>query len=295
MVEKLDIRHMRVLLHLVRERNVSKVARKLDISQQAVSAYLKRMREIFPQELFLRLSAGLQPTEYAYELAAKIEKIIDDVDAIFGDFPFDPLASEQVFTIIANEYSQLSIIPKLSLKLARLAPKIRLDIIDFNPSQHFQTLANGEADLVIGFSDYVDDGLIRTKLRQDHYCCVVGRNSSLTDKISCLEDTSRFPHVDFSSSPGNLGNRVGDFLDARNIKRRVVATMPCYTSLQAFMSVNDAVAFVPSAIASTGDFQVIDMKALPLRFDVAVGWHRRAAGIVSRQWLTGVIADVVSN
>lgn len=286
---------MRALLHLVREKNVSRVARKLDISQQAVSAYLKRMREIFPNELFLRLNSGLQPTEYAYELAAKIEKIIDDVDAIFSDFPFDPLKSEQVFTIIANEYSQLSIIPQLSLTLAKLAPKVRLKIIDFTPSQHFQTLADGEADLVIGFSDYVDDGLIRTKLRHDHYCCVVGRNSALTDQIGCLEDTSRFPHVEFSSGPGNLGSRMGDFLDTRNIERRVVATMPCYTSLQVFMSVNDAVAFVPSAIASAGDFQVINMKALPLQFDVVVGWHRRAAGIVSRQWLTGVIADTVSN
>ena len=74
MIEKIDIRHMRVLLHLVREKNVSRVAERLEISQQAVSNYLKRMREVFPNELFLRQSAGLQPTDYAYDLAAKFEK-----------------------------------------------------------------------------------------------------------------------------------------------------------------------------------------------------------------------------
>ena len=75
---------MRVLLHLVREKNVSRVAERLEISQQAVSNYLKRMREVFPYELFLRQSAGLQPTDYAYELAAKFEKIIEGVDSIFN-------------------------------------------------------------------------------------------------------------------------------------------------------------------------------------------------------------------
>ena len=107
---------MRVLLHLVREKNVSRVAERLEISQQAVSNCLKRMREVFPYELFLRQSAGLQPTDYAYELAAKFEKIIEEVDGIFNSFPFDPVTSDYVFRVIANEYAQLSIIPSLTAR-----------------------------------------------------------------------------------------------------------------------------------------------------------------------------------
>lgn len=133
MTERIDVRHMRVLLHLVREKNVSRVAERLEISQQAVSNYLKRLREVFPYELFLRQSAGLQPTDYAYELAAKFEKIIEEVDGIFNSFPFDPVTSDYVFRVIANEYAQLSIIPSLSLLMRERAAGVKLEVIDFNP------------------------------------------------------------------------------------------------------------------------------------------------------------------
>ncbi|MFJ5236497.1 LysR family transcriptional regulator [Pseudomonas neuropathica] len=292
MIEKIDVRHMRVLLHLVREKNVSRVAERLEISQQAVSNYLKRMREVFPNELFLRQSAGLQPTDYAYDLAAKFEKILEEVDGIFNSFPFDPAASECVFRVIANEYAQLSIIPSLSLLMRERAPGVKLEVIDFNPDQHAKTLAQGEADLVIGFSDYVDPGLVRNTLRRDHYCCVAGQGSPLPRQIQALSDVSSHPHVDFASGVGNLGSRVDDFLRAQDVSRTVIATLPCYTSLQAFMHVNDTVAFVPSAIAAAGSFQVIDIDMSSLNFNVVVGWHRRASSSASRDWLTQVIAEL---
>ncbi|WP_397605519.1 LysR family transcriptional regulator [Sphingorhabdus sp.] len=292
MIEKIDIRHMRVLLHLVREKNVSRVAERLEISQQAVSNYLKRMREVFPNELFLRQSAGLQPTDYAYDLAAKFEKIVEEIDGIFNSFPFDPATSEYAFRVIANEYAQLSIIPSLSLLMRERAPGVKLEVIDFNPDQHVKTLAQGEADLVIGFSDYVDPGLVRNRLRSDHYCCVARQGSLLPRQIQVLADVSLHPHVDFASGVGNLGSRVDDFLSARDVSRTVIATLPCYTSLQAFMHVNDTVAFVPSAIAATGGFQVIDLDMSSLNFNLVVGWHRRASGSASRDWLVQVIAGL---
>ena len=292
MIEKIDIRHMRVLLYLVREKNVSRVAERLEISQQAVSNYLKRMREVFPNELFLRQSAGLQPTDYAYDLAAKFEKIVEEIDGIFNSFPFDPATSEYAFRVIANEYAQLSIIPSLSLLMRERAPGVKLEVIDFNPDQHVKTLAQGEADLVIGFSDYVDPGLVRNRLRSDHYCCVARQGSLLPRQIQVLADVSLHPHVDFASGVGNLGSRVDDFLSARDVSRTVIATLPCYTSLQAFMHVNDTVAFVPSAIAATGGFQVIDLDMSSLNFNVVVGWHRRASGSASRDWLVQVIAGL---
>ncbi|WP_339437651.1 LysR family transcriptional regulator [Pseudomonas sp. EL_65y_Pfl1_R32] len=292
MTEKIDIKHMRVLLHLVREKNVSRVAEQLEISQQAVSNYLKRMRRVFPNELFLRQSAGLQPTDYAYDLAAKFEKIVEEVDGIFSSFPFDPATSKYVFRVIANEYAQLSIIPSLSLLMRKRAPGVKLEVIDFNPDQHAKTLTQGEADLVIGFSDYVDPGLVRNTLRRDYYCCVARQGSPLPQQIRTLADVSSYPHVDFASGVGNLGSRVDDFLSAREVSRTVIATLPCYTSLQAFMHVNDTVAFVPSAIATAGGFEVIDIDMHSLNFDVVVGWHRRASGNASRDWLAQVMKEL---
>ena len=80
-MEKIDIRQMRVLVLLVRYKSVSRVAELLEISQQGVSSHLKKLRDLFPAELFIRQSAGLQPTDYACDLAARFEQILADIDA----------------------------------------------------------------------------------------------------------------------------------------------------------------------------------------------------------------------
>ncbi|MGL5390387.1 MAG: LysR family transcriptional regulator, partial [Shewanella sp.] len=152
-MEKVDVRQMRIFLHLVQEKNVSRVAEMLDISQQAVSGQLKKLREAFPSELFLRQSSGLQPTDYAYEVAGKFEKILADIDEIFVTQPFDPATSRQTFRVIANEYAQLAIIPHVIEQIRGKAPNIKIEVMDFNPELHLSVLANGDADFAIGFDN----------------------------------------------------------------------------------------------------------------------------------------------
>lgn len=125
-MDYIDIKHMRVLLLLVKELNVSRVASKLDISQQAVSAYLKRLRTYFGTELFVRRSAGLEPTDYALSLVPKIEKILDEVSQLRSPCVFNPNIQDFSICIMANEYAQLTIIPSLLKTLHMQAPRAAL-------------------------------------------------------------------------------------------------------------------------------------------------------------------------
>ncbi|MBW3781445.1 LysR family transcriptional regulator [Aeromonas veronii] len=289
MLDKVEIKQMRIFLHLVKERNLSRVAEKMGISQQAVSNHLRRIRENFPHELFIRQSVGMQPTDYAYDLATKFEKILADIDAVFAKNDFHPQTSNKEFKIIANEYSQLSIIPNLSKNVFSNAPNVKLTILDFNVDKHFTELANGDADLVIGFDNYIDQGLLRSKLRSDSYICVIGNNSKHVHKISSPQDLTTIPQVQFANNIGNLGYTVNSFLEKKDINQNIIATLPCYTSLQAFMGVNDAFAFIPSAIASIGNFQSIDLGISSVKFNVLVGKHRRSSGNVAINWLLDMV------
>ncbi|MGN5061937.1 LysR family transcriptional regulator [Aeromonas sp. 6P] len=206
-MEKIDIRQMRVLVLLVRYKSVSRVAELLEISQQGVSSHLKKLRELFPAELFIRQSAGLQPTDYACELADKFEQILADIDGVFVAAPFDPASSQRTFRVMANEYAQLAIIPRLASALRTQAPSIRLDVVDFQTEQHLDALASGEVDLVIGFDAYLDPGLLRSTLRRDHYCCVLRRDSRyLPDNAP--QDLAAIPFVQFANSVGNFEGQI---------------------------------------------------------------------------------------
>lgn len=292
-MERIDVKQMRMFLYLVQEKSVSRVAEMLDISQQAVSSQLKKLREAFPSELFLRQSMGLQPTDYAYELAAKFERILADLDEIFVAQPFEPGTSRQTFRVIANEYAQLAIIPHVVEIIRGRAPYIKIEVMDFSPEQHLSVLANGDADLVIGFDNYIDQGLLRSLLHRDHYCCVARHDSQYLKEIRTVHDLSRIPHVQFASSVGNLGFSISDFIKKNGIDNAVIATLPCYTSLSAFMAINDVIAYIPSEIARIDDFKVIDVNASPIEFDIIIGRHRRSSGNAAINWITNLIVTTI--
>lgn len=292
MVSRLDLKHMRVFLSVVREKNASKVADDVGLSQQAVSAYLKKLRDEFQQELFIRQSNGLQPTDFAYELAAKFERVLQEFNNIFDTTPFNPASLNRTVRLIANEYSQLTLIPRLVSNARANAPGIKFDIIDFDARTHAEQLASGSVDLVIAFADHIEQGLQRKFIRNDRYTCVVRRASRIAREIRTIRDLSKFPHVTFANGATQFGDTVDDFLAKNNVSRDVVSVLSCYTSLHAFISCNDVIAFVPSAIASAGNFKTLDIDLIPQSFDVVVGWHQRATDNPLREWLVDLIGEL---
>ncbi|MBS4429290.1 LysR family transcriptional regulator [Pectobacterium punjabense] len=282
MIDGLDIKHMRMFMLLTQEKNVSKVALKTDMSQQAVSAYLKRLRSFFPVEIFLRKNAGLQPTDYAIDLADKIGDILHAFDSISGEVEFLPQNYNKAINIMANEYAQLTILPAWFQSLRMEVPNLHFEVSDFNSKNHANALAGGDVDMVIGFSDHIDDGLIQKKLLTEHYSCVV-RQSSLLNKPN---DISSLPAVRFSTGPGNIEDIVDKCFEEAGIGNNILATLPCYTTLPAFMAINDVVAFIPSAIAKNPIFRIIPHGNNPEKFDISCSWHRKSQGNPLRKWLT---------
>lgn len=292
MIDRIDIRHMRVFIKLVKEKNVSKVASETGLSQQAVSGYLKRLREEFKSELFLRQSNGLKPTDFAYELCSKFERVIHEFDNIYETLPFDPASVKKTFTIIANEYAQLSYIPLIIQSAALSAPNIKFKILDFDQRTHEEMLSSGEANILIGFKEFIDDRLVQTLIKKDYYSCVANEKSKIPDEVQTLSDLSKFPHVAMSNSAYYFSDTVDNFLKEQSVSRNVIATLPCYTSLQSFLSVNDVIAFIPSAMARLGNFRTLNFDSIPQTFDVVAAWHRKVSENPLHKWAIETILSV---
>lgn len=286
MIDGLDIKHMRMFMLLVQEKNVSKVAQKSDMSQQAVSSYLKRLRGFFPVEIFLRKNAGLQPTDYAIDLAERIGEILYALDSISGELEFVPHNHTKIIRIMANEYAQLTLLPAWLNYLRQDAPNLHFEVLDFNSKHHADALANGEVDMVIGFADHIDGGLVKNKILTEQYCCVVRLSSSLKNP----SEISSLPAVRFSTGPGNIDDIVKRCFEQTGIRDNVITTLPCYTTLPAFMMINDVVAFIPSAIAENPVFRIIPYEGAPEKFDISCAWHRKSQGNPLRKWLTKKLA-----
>ncbi|APD11224.1 hypothetical protein UC34_10460 [Pandoraea vervacti] len=291
-MDSIDLKHMRIFLRLVREKSASKVAVETGMSQQAISGYLKRLRDALPHEIFLRHSNGIEPTDFALDVARKFERALDEVDGVFHAGVFDPATWDRCIGIIANEYAQLSMLPRFVAQIRQSAPHVRVKVLDFDDAAHAEQLAKGEAELVLGFSAFFDGSLVRTALRDERYCCVVGDGSRIASQIREVADIGKFARVDFSPGSSDSRDRVSQWLAAHGVTGAPVATLACYTSLKPFLDVNDVLAFVPCSVAVACRLQTVDLTPMPEVLTASVGWHRKTAGNPMGIWLRDVLTSI---
>ena len=64
-IDRVDLNLLVYLDALLKERNVTKAANQLGLSQPAMSNGLRRLREVFEDPLLIRTSDGMTPTERA--------------------------------------------------------------------------------------------------------------------------------------------------------------------------------------------------------------------------------------
>ena len=118
-----DLNLLLLFQHLLEDRNISSVARRLDLSQPAVSNALRRLRQAFGDELFVRTAQGMQPTPRAAgpvsEALALLAGALQDQDA------FDPAASMRRFRVAMTDVGEIHFMPRLIEVCAQVAPQAR--------------------------------------------------------------------------------------------------------------------------------------------------------------------------
>ena len=83
-IRNIDLNLLTVLDVLLSERNVSRAAERLNLTQPAVSGALKRLRTTFKDPLFVRAQQGIRPTPFALELIGPVKSVLQDIDTIFA-------------------------------------------------------------------------------------------------------------------------------------------------------------------------------------------------------------------
>ncbi|MEO7711082.1 MAG: LysR substrate-binding domain-containing protein, partial [Caldimonas sp.] len=179
--DKIEVFLIRVLQTLIQERSVSRAAMRLQSSQPAVSAQLKRLRALTGDPLLVRAGNVMVPTDTALELLAPATRILQDADRLFGPRSrqrgFDPLASDARFRIAASDYLDPLFLPELVAHLKRLAPQVRLELMPLSGEFDYRrSLASGEVDLVIGNWLEPPGELHLGRLLSDEIVCLVAED-----------------------------------------------------------------------------------------------------------------------
>lgn len=172
---RIDLNLFRVFEVVFRERNLTRAAAVLHVSQSAVSHSLARLRTHFSDPLFVREGRGVTPTPAAMRLAPGIIDSLARLQQSVGNLQqFDPLEDQRTFTLSLPEQLEPVLIPPLLAHLRQQAPKSRVRTVGVRWSELKLELAAGRIDLALQIARPADASLRQQQLLKEPLCVVAG-------------------------------------------------------------------------------------------------------------------------
>ena len=289
----LDLNLLKTLDALLDERNVTRAAERLSLTQPAVSAMLTRLRESFNDPLFVRSQRGVIPTPRALELTQPVKRILHDIQTLMQPERFEPATSTLTVMIAATDYALRAIVDPFIRELRRRAPAMRLAVRGIDEANVRQLLEKGEIDLAILTTQTVPEELHARRLYDEEYVCAMrARHPAAGEPLSL----ARFCELDQAlvSYSGDPFSGVTDrALAAQNLTRRVSLSVDSFLFLVALLKETDLLAVVPRRLIREEDALLTFAPPLAIPgFTKVAAWHERTHHHPAHRWLREVLFEV---
>ena len=176
-LDKFDLNLLVAFEVLLEERNVTRAAQRLNVTQSAMSASLKRLRESFQDELLVLHGKKMIPTQHALNLAPEVSSALMRLKSLIATSTrFDPATSRRRFRISASDYLTTVLIGRLIELLQVEAPGIRLNL-SLPSSQSTPRLEAGEIDLLLTPEEFMIGDHPRELLFEERHVIVGWRKN----------------------------------------------------------------------------------------------------------------------
>ena len=295
---KADLNLLVALYVLLEEGSVSAAAKRLSITQPAMSKTLARLRNTFDDPLFVRSKRGIQPTPRAELLGAELKPLLSKIETLLDGEDFTPASYRGEIQIAISEYVGISLLPPLSAKLQQLAPKLRLKTITRVENQLHQ-LATGDLDFAIQLSrrDYPKEYRYQS-LGNSPLGIFVRRDLPLIGQVITRDNLSYFPSINLYVSDRMESPQLPE-LPAMGERVGMLETSHLLTALEVLRE-TDYTLICPAYLARN-EGATRDVVALPLptedaqSVDYTLVAHERTRRSAIHQWLWNEILDTVRN
>lgn len=291
----IDLNLLTAFEALAAERHVTRAARRLGISQPAMSDALRRLRKLFGDELFVRAAGAMQPTPRALALANALTPVLAQLRHTMGDeVAFSPGATFKAFTLASTDYTSLVLLPPLVARLRVAAPGIDLQVVGYEKGALGPMLDRGEIDLAVGVFPNPPEQAVRTVLFEEGFVGVArADHPALADGPMPLATFASLPHALVSVNADRRGV-VDDRLQTLGLTRRVALVVPYMLLLPRVLAESDLIAVLPRRAACAITDARLATFTLPLATDlwtVDLLWNPAARTDRATAWLRALIVE----
>jgi DNA-binding transcriptional LysR family regulator len=296
----LDLNLLRVFDEVMAERNLTRAARNLSITQPAVSNALRRLRETLGDELVRRSGSGVEPTPRALALWPTVRDALRQLQHTLAPGEFDAGIADTTFLLAMADATAAELIPGLVQIVEKEAPAVSLRVLPLTTRDPRRMLENEEVDMAIGYFPAVIASLAARgqsdaavpfetqRLYIGEYVCVMRRGHPLADSPLTLDDFCAARHllVSFSGRPYGF---IDQTLGALGRERRIVVTVNQFFTAGRVVANSNLLTVLPRHFVKvTGIDEQLVLRELPFQqplVHVDAIWHRRAQHGHAHEWL----------
>ena len=305
-VEKIDLNLMRVFDALMQDGNLTRAGFRVGLSQPAMSHALSKLRRITGDHLFVRVPAGMEPTDVATRMAPSVKEALRLLQtALQGDARFDPSTCTRTFQILMSDIGELVYLPRLVRRLEQIAPQANVRALQLPREAYPEAFTSGEADLAIGFLPSLQAGFYQQRLFSDTYVCVVREGHPRIHKRLSLKQFVQESHI--LIEPGGSRYRpvmhqtstttlIEHDLAERGLTRRIALRVPPFMVVPEIVRSTDLIATLPSYVIrhlpTRDGLKLLELPIDVPRFEIKQFWHQRSHTDPANRWLRGVFADL---
>ena len=275
---------------LLKDKNVTHAAARLNITQSALSARLTRLRQLLGDPLFIPSTSGrgMVASPHALALQPELSRLLDQINDFIGTATvFDPASSKRIFRVAATDNPVSILAPDLIPLIRSSAPHAKLSFTMPNKARIAEDLEQGEIDVFIGVAEDGVPGLMARKLFQEEFVTAQRRGHPRGTLPMTLDAFCALDHLLISTSGGNFAGMIDDALSALGRTRQVSVSVQSYALAPLILGSTDLICTLPRRFLQRFE-GVLDLFEVPLElapFEMNLFWHPRMNADAAHAWL----------
>lgn len=278
---------------IVEEKSYSKAAKRLGISQSAVSQSVNRLQDIFKDTLFIRGSRGVEPTQFALDVYPTLASSVENIAYMMPEHSkFNPLKCDKQFTISSLSVFGFTLLPELSVLMSQQAPLASIKIEPLYNHDLSSMLRSQQFDLVIeAYSKRYPQ--LRSQVLMEDTLCVMCRSDHprlMGDVITKAQFLSE-KHVTHSQLDQRDAYLLGRGLKDETLltQRKIAWQASSIMEMLPIIEKCDYIALLPKRLVDQYS-HLYQLKKLNTDFlldpiEIAMYWHPSRTNDPIHQWL----------
>lgn len=289
-IQRSDLNLLASFQALIDERSITRAARRMCLSQSAMSRVFDRLQHLFKDELLVRTGSGYEATRRALHAYAELERLLPTLEELLRGTEFNPAEATDSFRIAATDHAVIVLIPLIMEAMTQAAPEVQVEVSPWS-DEVFHKLNSNALDLAL-WVNHAPQPLRAEPLFQDDFVCLLRAGHPASYRPLTLPRYLDQKHLAISAA-GRQQGLIERTLVQIGRSRNVQLNIPYYGAVGSIVERTDMVATVSKRLAKR---IVVRSKTVIVpapkefqRFTYIQVWHPRHDSDPAHKWFREVV------